>query len=326
MCPAGRRPKPAAANALRQPVGADARPRATTCCAILREASSIISPSNMTAPRRSPSGRELVGLEDAHGPLVRLGRRREDLVAERDLVGMQRPLAVEAEQLRATRDGAEALGIADLRVRPVDRLQAEGAGGRQDLPEHVVPLVAAVLGLGRADRELRHADARGEVSRPEDERLDPVRRLCDPLDVDESERALDLHLEADPARQPELALELREQPVGELDVAGGLGLRQHDAVEVRARALDDVDDVAEAPAGARVVHAHHLRGREPLLVVQGIDDVLARGVVLLERGDRVLEVEEDLVGRRAPRPSRASSCSSRERPGTTGGGVRPPSR
>ena len=32
-----------------------ARPRAATCSAILREASSIISPSHITAPRRSPS-------------------------------------------------------------------------------------------------------------------------------------------------------------------------------------------------------------------------------------------------------------------------------
>ena len=32
-----------------------ARPRAATCSAIFREASSIISPSNMTAPRRPPS-------------------------------------------------------------------------------------------------------------------------------------------------------------------------------------------------------------------------------------------------------------------------------
>ena len=76
--------------------------------------------------------------------------------------------------------------------------------------------------------------------------------------------------------EPELRLELREQPVGELHIAGRLDLREHHAVERRTGALDDVHDVAEAPAGARVVHTHDLRGRLPVLVVERVDDVLSR--------------------------------------------------
>ena len=49
-------------------------------------------------------------------------RRRVDLVADRDLIRVDRPLAVVAEQARAARGLAEAVEVADRRVRAVDRL------------------------------------------------------------------------------------------------------------------------------------------------------------------------------------------------------------
>ena len=79
--------------------------------------------------------------------------------------------------------------------------------------------------------------------------------------------------------------------------AARLDLREDDAVEPCGSALDHVGDVAEAPAGARIVHAHGSRSRAPLEPEQRVDDLLPGRVVLLERRHRVLEVDEHLVGR-----------------------------
>ena len=77
----------------------------------------------------------------------------EDLVQDRDLVGVQRPLAVVAEDLAALAELAEALGVAHLHVRTVDHLQAVGAAGHEDLDEHVVEVVAGVVGNREAAGE-----------------------------------------------------------------------------------------------------------------------------------------------------------------------------
>src|SRR5256885_2164488 len=74
----------------------------------------------------------LVGLEDVAGPVELLLARREHVVEDRDLVGVQRPLAVEAEDLGAPAVVAEALGVAHLDVRAVDDLQPVGPAGHED--------------------------------------------------------------------------------------------------------------------------------------------------------------------------------------------------
>jgi hypothetical protein len=74
----------------------------------------------------------------------------------------------------------------------------------------------------------------------------------------------------------------------------GLHLRQHDAVQVRAGAGDDLDHVGVGPLGGPVVHPDHAELGAPAAFVQGGNDVLAR-VHLGDRRDRVLQVEEHLV-------------------------------
>ena len=101
--------------------------------------------------------------------------------------------------------------------------------------------------------------------------------------------------------RPSSASSCREQPVGEVDVAGRLDLREHDAIEIASGTLDDVDDVAEAPPRAHGVHTHDLRRGRPARRPKRVDDVLPRGVVLLERRDGVLEVEKHLVCRQRRR-------------------------
>ena len=86
---------------------------------------------------------------------------------------MQRPLAVVAEDLRAVAVVAETVGVAHVQVRAVDDLEAIGPTGHQDLVEHVVEVVARVLGDLHTAGEHRHLGGRGEVGRPEHDRLHP---------------------------------------------------------------------------------------------------------------------------------------------------------
>ena len=110
------------------------------------------------------------------------------------------------------------------------------------------------------------------------------------------ERVLDLRLDADPADlEAHRLLDLGEQRVEGDDLLGRLHLRQHDAVEVRARVLHDLDDVAVGPLRRPVVDAHHPHLRAVPALVEGRDHVLA----CIRLGDGrhgVLEVEEHLVG------------------------------
>src|SRR3954463_3330119 len=61
--------------------------------------------------------RLLVGLENVGRAVELLLAHAEDLVEYRDLVGVQRPLAVVSEDLRALAELAEAFGIAHLHIR-----------------------------------------------------------------------------------------------------------------------------------------------------------------------------------------------------------------
>jgi hypothetical protein len=91
-------------------------------------------------------------------------------------------------------------------------------------------------------------------------------------------------------------LDLREEHVERLHLGGRLHLREHELVEPLPRAFDDFDDVAVRPLGGQVVDAD---GADLALVpslVQRRHHVLAR-LGLDERGARVLQVEEHLVGR-----------------------------
>ena len=142
-------------------------------------------------------GRLLVGVEDVPRAVELLLRRREQLVEDVDLVGMQRPLAVVAEHLRALAVVTERVGLADLQERAVDHLEAVRSPRHQDLREHVVEVVARVLGDLHAAGEHRHLHGRGEVGGTEDDGLETGRRRADLLDVDQAAGRLDLRLDAD---------------------------------------------------------------------------------------------------------------------------------
>ena len=84
---------------------------------------------------------------------------------------------------------------------------------------------------------------------------------------------------------------------------------QHQLVEPLRRALDDLDHVAVRPLGVPRVHAHAQDGLAPVELLIALT-ILSRARRLLERRDRVLEVEEHHVGAEARAPWRASSRSS----------------
>ena len=56
--------------------------------------------------------------------------RTEDLVARRDLVGVQHPFTVIAQRRRPAGDPPERVDVADLQIRPVDRERRRGCGRR----------------------------------------------------------------------------------------------------------------------------------------------------------------------------------------------------
>jgi hypothetical protein len=189
----------------------------------------------------------------------------------------------------------------DRGVGAVDRLQAPRPRGDDDAGKDEVPLIAGIDLVDGAHAELRDAEVGGVVAGPEDDRLDAIGGVGDRGQVLGAARALDLDLEPDARLHAELRLELRQQVVREGNVIGPLHLRQHDAVECVPGARDDVEDVAEAPCRVDPVDADGARGSRPLMAREGIHDVLAGRVVLLERRDGVLEVEEDHVGREQSR-------------------------
>ena len=144
-------------------------------------------------------GGVLVGLEDVPGLVELLLGRAEDLVDDGDLVGVQGPLAVVAEDAGPHAVVAEGVLVADLEERPVDDLEAVGPARHEDLVEDVVEVVAGVLGDLHAAGEHRHLHRGGEVGGAEDDRLEAGRGGADLLDVDEALGRLDLGLDADVA-------------------------------------------------------------------------------------------------------------------------------
>ena len=119
---------------------------------------------------------------------------------------------------------------------------------------------------------------------------------------------LDQRFDADPVREALRHLDLADDALDRVDVGRDADLRDEDGVELGAGLLHDVDDVAVHVVRVEAVDAHRdgLAGALPVDVVQRLDDVLAR-LLLVGRRDRVLAVEEDVVGGALQRPSRSSS-------------------
>ena len=113
------------------------------CSAMRSEAASISRPSSETAPLPSRGGLLHRG-DDPARARDQLLVGREDAVGQLDLVGVDRPLALEAEHRGAAGRGEVAVGVVEVAERPVDRPQPVGAAGDRDAGQRVVPLVAPV--------------------------------------------------------------------------------------------------------------------------------------------------------------------------------------
>ena len=92
-------------------------------------------------------------------------------------------------------------------------------------------------------------------------------------------------------------LDLADEALDDVEVGRHADLGHEDRVELGAGLLHDVDDVAVHVVRVEAVdaHRHGLAGAAPVEVVQRLDDVLAR-LLLVGRRDGVLDVEEDEVG------------------------------
>src|SRR5262245_24511659 len=127
------------------------------------------------ADRPSPlvAGGGIQGVQDG-GRVVELRLRgRERLVDDRDLVGVDGPLAVDAQRPGPPAVVPQPVEVADPQVGAVHDLQAVGPAGGEDPGEGVVEVVAGVLGDLYAGGEHRHVHRGGEVGRPEHHRLPP---------------------------------------------------------------------------------------------------------------------------------------------------------
>mgnify|MGYP002621811116 CR=1 FL=1 len=148
---------------------------------------------------------------------------------------------------------------------------------------------------GRRQEAARVDALRGRiVAHAEDERLEAGRRARDLLHPHDRLGFLDEDLDADPAAEPELGLDLRQQPVDEADVAGVAHLGHEDGIEIGAGALDHRDDVLIGIVRVEVVDADAAHGAPEIQRIERLDDLRPRRH-LRRRGDGVLEVEKDVV-------------------------------
>ena len=118
--------------------------------AIFSEAASIILPSSEAAPLPCASA-SLSATMMRSARSTSLAGRREHLVGELDLRGMDRPLALDAERGGALGARRVAFRIGEVAERTVDRTQAVGAAGDRHARQREVPLVARIVGVEAAD-------------------------------------------------------------------------------------------------------------------------------------------------------------------------------
>ena len=180
--------------------------------------------------------------------------------------------------------------IAELQGHVVDAVDAGGA--RRDDRLHLRVVVDLELLFG----QLLGADVAGEVGDAEDEPGHARRRGRDLVGLQARLGRLDEHLELDaPDLEAHVLLDLRQQAIGEAHVVRPVALGQHHDVDVRARRLDDLDDVLVEELGADVVRAERANLALEVERVERLDERLARLDLLRDRA-RVLEIEDHLVG------------------------------
>ena len=126
-------------------------------------------------------------------------RGREDLVDDRDLARVDRPLAV-SPSARASRARSRRPSSSSTRRTGRRSPGCRPRGRRRPGPGVDVVEVVARVAVGRAaDRRDRDADRRAVVARAEDQRLHPRRGGGDRLAGEQPGGVLDLRLDADAA-------------------------------------------------------------------------------------------------------------------------------
>src|SRR5215471_11355348 len=137
----------------------------------------------LSPPRRLPDS-----ADDAGSVFDLLGGRGEHLVGGRHLVWVDAPFPDRTE--RGSPGGLQpaAVRVAEVGVRPVDRVQAVSPGSDDRPVAGVVPHVSRIgrrKGTVRASANTPGADAlaRGQVTDAEDQRLDTRGAACDVLDA-----------------------------------------------------------------------------------------------------------------------------------------------
>ena len=104
-----------------------------------------------------------------------------------------------------------------------------------------------------------HAHRCGEIAGAENQGFEARRRLRDFAGIEESGGGFDLGFDADGPREAMRGLDLREQGIDELHVARGIGLRQHNEIDVVAGRFHDFDQIAIGEVRVERVDAEHAK-------------------------------------------------------------------
>ena len=154
-----------------------------------------------------------------------------------------------------------------------------------------------IVGVEAADDDGARLVEGGVVGDAEVHGLEAARSGGDGFDVGHAERRLDQRFGADLVGVALGVLDLADDAFDRVDVGRHADLRDQDGVELGAGLLHDVDDVAIHVVRVEAVDAHgnRLAGALPVEIVQRLDDVLAR-LLLVGRRNGVLAIEEDVVG------------------------------
>ena len=130
------------------------------------------------------------------------------------------------------------------------------------------------------------------------QRLEPAAELGDRLDIGHAERSLDQRLEPDAGGKAFRLLDLVDHRLDHVKVGRQAHLGHEERVNAVARLLHHIHHVAVHVMRIKPVDPDRdrLAPRRPVDVVERLDHVATRDF-LFGRGDRVFEVEEDIVGR-----------------------------
>src|SRR5689334_15869016 len=248
--------------------------------------------------RRPPPfpGSLLQRIEDTPCPIHLARRRGKDLVRERDLGGMDGPLAFDTERGGPACGSGVPVGILEVTEGPVDRTETVGATGHHHSRQSSMPLVAGIVGIQAPDVHRPGATAGGIVGHTEMHCLQARTRLRDCLHVGHSQGGLDQHVDPDSVRYGFGFLDLGEQRIYQVDVRRHTDLWNQDGVQAMAGLLHHVDHIAVHVMGIDAIDANAdgLAPLPPIVLLQRGDHVESC-LRLVPRRDCVFQIQEDVV-------------------------------